>query len=104
MIPRTIFTEEHLQFRDSVRKFLQEEALPHHDQWELEGQVSRELWQKAGAQGLLAPSVTEEYGGVGVDYLYNTIISEEIARMGLSGIGFGLHSDIAVPYIEHHGT
>ncbi|MBA6412464.1 acyl-CoA dehydrogenase family protein [Parahaliea sp. F7430] len=104
MIPRTIFTEEHRQFRDSVRKFLQEEALPHHDQWELEGQVSRELWQKAGAQGLLAPSVTEQYGGVGVDYLYNTIISEEIARMGLSGIGFGLHSDIAVPYIEHHGT
>ncbi len=104
MIPRTIFEEEHEQFRASVRKFFETEAVPHNEQWEKDGHVSREIWTKAGEHGFLAPSVTEEYGGVGVDYRYNAVISEEIARLGLSGVGFGLHSDIAVPYILHHGS
>lgn len=103
MIPRTIFQEEHEQFRDSVRKFLETEAVPYHDQWEQDGQVSRELWTKAGQQGLLALCVPEEYGGLDVDYRYNAIVGEEVSSMGLSGIGFGLHSDIGVPYIVNHG-
>ena len=104
MIKRTVFESEHEMFRDSFRKFLQEEAVPHHHAWEKEGQVSRELWLKAGQHGYLSPTVPEEYGGVGVDFRYNAIVDEEIANLGLSGIGFGLHSDIAVPYIMAYGT
>ncbi|TNC83010.1 MAG: acyl-CoA dehydrogenase [Oleiphilus sp.] len=104
MIKRTVFESEHEMFRDSFRKFLQEEAVPHHHEWEKEGQVSRELWLKAGQHGYLSPTVPEEYGGVGVDFRYNAVVDEEIANMGLSGIGFGLHSDIAVPYIMAYGT
>jgi len=104
MIKRTVFESEHEMFRDSFRKFLTEEALPYHAQWEKDGQVSRELWTKAGQHGYLSPTVPEEYGGVGVDFRYNAIVDEEIAVLGLSGIGFGLHSDIAVPYIMAYGT
>ncbi|GAA5314838.1 MAG: acyl-CoA dehydrogenase family protein [Candidatus Pelagadaptatus aseana] len=104
MIPRTVFEPEHDLFRESVRRFLETEAVPYHDQWEEDGQVDRDLWRKAGAQGFLSPTVSEEYGGVGADYRYNAIVNEEVSRLGLNGIGWTLHSDIAVPYIEHYGS
>ncbi len=104
MIPRTVYDADHELFRDSVRKFLEIEAVPYHDQWEKDGQVSRELWSKAGEQGFLAPTTPEEYGGVGVDFRYNTIVNEEASKLGLSGVGFTLHSDIAVPYIMRYGS
>tara|TARA_R110002072_G_scaffold172728_3_gene326996 strand:- start:16086 stop:17231 length:1146 start_codon:yes stop_codon:yes gene_type:complete len=104
MIKRTVFESEHEMFRDAFRKFLQEEAVPYHEQWEKDGQVSRELWKKAGENGYLCPTVPEVYGGVEGDFRFNAIVDEEIANFGLSGIGFGLHSDIAVPYIMAYGT
>jgi acyl-CoA dehydrogenase len=104
MIKRTVFESEHEMFRDSFRKFLQEEAVPHHEQWEKDGQVSREFWRKAGEVGYLSPTVPEAYGGVEVDFRYNAIVDEEVANFGLTGIGFGLHSDIAVPYIMAYGS
>ena len=104
MIPRTVYEHEHEQFRDSVRKFFEAEAVPFHSQWEKDGQIDRNLWMKAGELGFLVPTADETYGGVGVDFRYNAIISEEASRLGLSGVGFFLHSDIAVPYILNNGT
>ncbi len=91
-------------FRDSVRKFLETEAMPHHEQWEKDGMVSDEIWLKAGEQGFLCPTVPEEYGGVGVDFRYNCIVNEEIGHAGCTGLGWTLHSDIAVPYIVRYGS
>jgi alkylation response protein AidB-like acyl-CoA dehydrogenase len=104
MIKRTVFDSEQDMFRDSFRKFLLEEAVPYHEQWEKDGQVSREFWKKAGKMGYLSPTVPEAYGGVEVDFRYNAIVAEEVSNFGLTGIGFGLHSDIAVPYIMAYGT
>lgn len=104
MIPRTVFDSDHELFRDMVRKFLESEAVPHYEQWEEDGQVDRALWNKAGEQGMLCPTVPEEYGGVGVDFRYNAIVIEEVFRLGLTGIGWGLHSDIAVPYLVAYGS
>jgi acyl-CoA dehydrogenase len=104
MIPRTVFDSDHELFRESVRKFLETEVVPYHAQWEKEGQVDRALWNKAGEQGFLVPTAPEEYGGVGVDYRYNAIISEELSKLGLTGVGWPLHSDISVPYILNFGS
>lgn len=104
MIPRTLFSPEHELFRSSVRKFLEIEAVPFHLQWEKAGQVDRELWNKAGEQGFLCPCTPEEYGGFGADWLYTAIVDEEIAYSGCTGIGWGLHSNIVGPYVEHYGN
>ncbi len=104
MIARTVFEPEHELFRESVSRLFEAEAVPYHAQWEKDGQVDRAMWNKAGEQGLLAPMVTEEYGGFGADFRYNTVVAEEVSRMGLTGLGFSLHSDIAVPYIINYGT
>lgn len=104
MIPRNVFNNDHEQFRDSVRKFLETEAAPFHAQWEKDGQIDRELWRKAGELGFLCPTVPEAYGGVEVDFRYNAIVVEEVSKLGLTGIGFSLHSDISVPYIVNLGS
>jgi alkylation response protein AidB-like acyl-CoA dehydrogenase len=104
MIPRYIFTEEHEQFRDSVKKFIAAEVTPYHRQWEKDGKVSREVWLKAGANGFLCSNAPEEYGGAGVDFKYNAIFTEELGRAGITGPGFGVHSDMAAAYILNFGS
>ncbi|MBM7061595.1 acyl-CoA dehydrogenase family protein [Pseudomonas sp. UL073] len=104
MIPRTIFSSDHELFRDSVRKFLEQEAVPFHAQWEEDGYIDRQLWNKAGAAGMLCSHLPEAYGGMAADFLYSSVVIEEISRLGLSGIGFSLHSDIVAPYILHYGS
>ena len=59
MIPRKLFSEEHESFRASFRKFLEKEVIPHHEAWEERGYVDREVWQKAGENGFLCPSMPE---------------------------------------------
>ena len=101
----SIYTQEHEDFRATVREFLEREVVPHHDQWEKDGQVSREVWTRAGAQGLLCFDVDEEYGGAGVkDFRYNMVVAEEISRVGASGLGFPVHTDVIVPYLSSLGT
>ncbi|MGZ4480036.1 MAG: acyl-CoA dehydrogenase family protein [Nocardioidaceae bacterium] len=102
---REILEDEHESFRATVRSFLEKEVLPHHDQWEKDGQVDREVWTKAGAQGLLCFDVDEEYGGPGVkDFRYNLVLDEEMTRAGAHGPGFPVHTDIIVPYLSSLGT
>lgn len=104
MMPRPLFDADLIGFRDTVRKFLEQEAAPYHRQWEKDGQVSRKLWLQAGELGFLCPTVPEEYGGAGADFRYSAVVMEEISRQGLSGIGFPLHSDIVAPYLLAYGT
>lgn len=104
MIPRTLFTEEHEMLRIAVKDFFQKEIVPFHDEWEKDGQISREAWLKAGEMGILCPCVPVEYGGPGADFRYSAIIIEELSKTGCTGPGFFLHSDIVAPYILHYGT
>jgi len=104
MIERTLFNADHEAFRDSFRRFVEKEIAPFHEAWEEQGFVDREVWRKAGANGFLCMTMPEEHGGAGADRLYSVAQMEEIARAGVSGIGFGLHSEIVAPYILHYGT
>jgi len=93
------YTEEHRIFRDSLKRFLAKEIVPHIEEWEEAGIVPREAWKKMGDQGFLAMNVPEEYGGLGADFLYSVIVTEELTRTNHSGLAAPLHTDIIVPYI-----
>jgi len=100
-VERTLFEDEHDQFRDSVRRFIAAELAPHHDDWERAGIVDRAMFTKAGTNGFLAMSAPEQYGGGGVDdFRYNLVIAEEVQRGGVNaaGLGWTLHNDIVLPY------
>jgi len=97
---RTIFDQEHEAFREAVGTFLDKEVVPFHDQWERDGIVDREVWAKAGAQGLLGLQLDEEHGGGGTpDFRYNVVIGEELTRRGVYGPAFTLFNDMIVPYL-----
>ena len=104
MIERSLFTAEHDMWRELVRRFVDTEIVPHHAQWEKDGIVPRELWLKAGEAGLLCCTVPEEYGGLGLDYLFDVVVFEEIWRVGASGPGFLIHTDLVATYILSFGT
>jgi acyl-CoA dehydrogenase len=104
MLPRKIFSGEHEMYRDQVRRFVEREIVPHHGQWEKDGIVPRSAWLAAGEAGILLPAIPDEYGGGGGDRLHSAIVMEELARVGASGPGFTLHSDIVAPYILAYGT
>ena len=104
MIERSIFREEHDMWRETVRKFVEREIVPFHAQWEEDGIVPRELWLKAGQEGMLCCTVPEEYGGLGLDYLFDVVVFEELWRVGASGPGFLIHTDLVATYIMSFGT
>ena len=104
MIERTLFSPDHIAFRDSFRRFMEKEIAPYHAEWEEQGYVDRKVWNKAGANGFLCMTMPEEYGGSGGDKLYSVLQMEELSRGCFSGIGYGLHNEIVAPYILHYGT
>jgi acyl-CoA dehydrogenase len=103
-MPGRLFKEEHELFRKTVSAFIEREIAPNYERWEKEGQVSREVWRKAGDAGLLLTDAPEEYGGAGADFLYSAVTIEEMAKRVYAAPGFRLHSDIAAPYILHYGS
>ena len=101
----SIFSDEHVMFRKSLRKMLEKEAYPFYDEWERAREIPRKFWLKLGENGFLCPWGDEEYGGLGLDFSYSMILIEEFERVG-QGIGSGvsLHSEIVAPYIAALGT
>ena len=87
-----------------VRKFIAREIAPHHHLWEKDGVVPRDLWLKAGEAGLLCCTVPEKYGGLGLDYLFDVVVFEEMARSGFTGPGFMIHTDLVATYVRSFGT
>lgn len=103
-ISRTVFRDDHEIFRATVRRFLERECVPRQAEWDEAGKVDRETWLKAGREGLLCVTLPTEYGGGGGDFGHAAVMAEEVARLGVSGPSFGMHSDIIAPYIARVGT
>src|SRR2546423_10275758 len=104
--PSPPFTEEHEELRSSIRGFLERELAPHAQRWEEEQWFPNEVFSKLAAQGLLGLKYPSEYGGQGGDYLHESVLCEEMARVGSGGTaaGIGAHINIATPPIWKFGT
>ncbi len=98
------YTDDHNDFRERLRGFLEKEVTPFADQWEKVGIVPKSAWQKMGRAGFLCPDVPVEYGGMGGDFLYALIAAEEMTKTWMTGLATPLHSDIVVPYISSFGS
>ncbi|MEX2113728.1 MAG: acyl-CoA dehydrogenase family protein [Pirellulales bacterium] len=106
-IPGTGFTKAHQLFRESVRRFIDQQINPYVDEWEQARMFpAHELFKKAGDLGLLGLSYPEEYGGAGADYWYNMALAEELSRINCGGIPMALsvQSDMATPALNQYGS
>ena len=104
LFPRDLFDPDHELVRQTARRFCEREIAPQHDAWEKAGVVPRSAWLKAGELGLLCMGMPVEYGGSAFDFRASALLIEELMRIGASGPGFALHSDIVAPYLLHHGS
>ncbi|MBS0453805.1 MAG: acyl-CoA dehydrogenase family protein [Proteobacteria bacterium] len=91
-------------FQDSIRRFVERELVPNEDRWWKQQHVEREIWQKAGAIGMLLPSIPEEYGGGGGTFAHDAIVTLEQSRAGTTSLGTNVHSGIVAHYILRYGT
>ncbi len=101
---RTVFRDDHEQFREQARRFVEREIAPHLHDWEHAGIVPRDLWRRAGEAGLLCSTVPEEYGGAGGDFGHSAVMIEELARVNDTAVGFTTHSEICAPYLVAYGS
>jgi acyl-CoA dehydrogenase len=99
------FGDEHEELRASVRGFIERELTPHAQQWEEDRWFPDEVFPKLATQGLLGLKYPTEYGGQGGDYLHESVLCEELARIGSGGTaaGIGAHTNIATPPIWKFG-
>jgi acyl-CoA dehydrogenase len=100
----SFMTEDLRIFAEGVAKFVEREALPHSDKYVQQHRVDRDLWNKAGAAGLLCASIPEEYGGAGGSFAHEAVLIDRLGKSGLDGWGIVLHNAIVAPYILHYGS
>jgi alkylation response protein AidB-like acyl-CoA dehydrogenase len=99
---RTLFDDDHAAYRESFRRFLTEEVVPHDAEWQAAGIVPKQVFRKASEKGFVAPAVPEEYGGAAAaDFRFNVVLSEESCSPAAMGFGMGLtlHNNVALPYV-----
>ncbi|WP_142786130.1 acyl-CoA dehydrogenase family protein [Changchengzhania lutea] len=105
LLEREIYaSEEHKMMQKMIQDFINNEIIDQTDAWEKNGMVSRDIWERAGELGLLCIDMPEKYGGTGLDFSFSALFIEELAKKGVSGPGFSLHSDIIAPYLLKYGT
>ncbi|WP_433379610.1 acyl-CoA dehydrogenase family protein [Streptosporangium sp. CA-115845] len=99
---RDLYTDDHEQYRQTVREFLAREVIPHYLRWEEERGMDRGVLAAARAQGIAGLEVPEEYGGAGVsDYRYRMVVCEEVARAQATTftVTLGLQDDLVLHYL-----
>lgn len=100
------FDELHRQFRDNLRRFIEQEIVPRAAPWEEAGMVPREVMRQMGALGYLGIRYPEPYGGSGLDTVYSAILAEELGRSTYGGfaVTVTVHTDMASPHLANFGT
>jgi citronellyl-CoA dehydrogenase len=100
------YSEEHQQFRKTVRQFAEKELAPHVDEWEKNEIFPNWVFKRAGELGILGAHYPEAVGGAGGDYWFSVAKSEELPRCLMSGVSMGLlvQADMATPVINDIGT
>ncbi len=100
-----IFTDEHEQLRESIRRFVIRELQPHAEEWE---QTTFPDWvfERMGELGFLGLDKPEEYGGQGGDYYNELVLAEELVHAHTGGLAMGVavQTDMAMPPILAFGT
>ena len=101
------FSEEHTQLRRTVREFVDKELNPYVDAWERDGAFpAHEVFKKAGRLGLLGVNKPEAFGGMGLDYSYQMVVTEELGTCKAGGIpmALGVQTDMATPALARWGS
>ncbi len=99
-------TPEHELFRQTVRKFVQEELAPRAREFDQMGRIDKRLFRKMGELGMLGLRYDPKWGGSGLDWSYTAVMFEEMARCDNAGVAMGItvQTDMATPSLHQFGS
>ena len=99
-------TPEHALFRETVRKFVDDELRPRAREFDAAGRFDKGLYKKMGDLGMLGLRYDPQWGGSGLDYSYMAILFEEIGRCDNAGVtmGISVQTDMATPSLHQFGS
>lgn len=100
------FREEHIIFRDQIRRFVEDEIKPHAEKWEETGMIPRDVLRKMGENGFLGARYAEQYGGSEMDTITTAILAEELGKSTFGGFAITVlvHTDMASPHLNNAGN
>ncbi len=100
------FDEQHRQFRDNLRRFVEQEVVPNGGLWEESAMVPRAVLRKMGELGYLGIRYDEKYGGTNLDTVYSAIMGEELGRSTYGGftVTVMVHTEMAAPHLANFGS
>ena len=106
MIDSIYFAEEHDLLRQQVRRFVENEVLPHAEQWEVDGTTPRPVLKRMGELGMLGIRYAETFGGAEMDTLATMVLAEELGRSSFGGFAITVlvHTDMASPHLANAGN
>jgi citronellyl-CoA dehydrogenase len=99
-------TPEHEIFRETVRKFAEEELAPRAREFDEKGRFDKSLYPKMGELGMLGLRYDTRWGGAGLDWSFSTVLYEELVRCDNAGVlmGISVHADMATPSLHDFGS
>ncbi len=101
------FTDEHDQFRASVRRLVEEEINPQVSEWEAAGIFpAHEVFAKLGAIGALGLEYDPEFGGGGADHSFTYVLAQELGRCDAAGVplAIAVQTSMATPALARYGS
>ncbi|GIP46466.1 putative acyl-CoA dehydrogenase [compost metagenome] len=99
------FSEEQRMIGETTEEFVKAEILPRDEEIEhLNYELTADLLRKAGEVGLLGADVPEAYGGMGLDKVSTTLISERLTKASSFALSAGAHVGIGTLPIVYFGT
>jgi alkylation response protein AidB-like acyl-CoA dehydrogenase len=102
---RTVYGPEHEAFAEALRAFLTNEVVPHMAEWEDAGAVPRNLYRQVAKIGVTGIQVPAEYGGAGErSFLFNCVVTEQIAYARATLGALRVHTDVVMPYVMSYAT
>lgn len=104
--PPVLDSSEHELFRETVRRFVEQELRPRAREFDVAGRFDRSLYRKMGDLGLLGLRYDPEYGGAGLDWSFSAVLYEELGRADNAGVTMGItvHTDMATPSLAEFGS
>ena len=98
---RTLYTEDHEAFRESVRTWMERSVIPNAEKYLADKALPREFWLEAGKQGFLGLEIPQEYGGAGSDdFRFVAVLNEELSKLNMAmPTCVGIHANITAPYL-----
>lgn len=106
-MPDDLFgTPEHALFRETIRRFVDQELRPRAREFDALGRIDKSLYKKMGDLGMLGLRYDPAYGGAGLDWSFTAVMFEELGRSDNAGVSLGIsvHTDMATPSLAQFGS